>query len=264
MTMTDDNTPSSAYATPMSSIISLYPPPDALDENSVVDLFLASSSTAWSGSPLLPTPPHLPPIQVSSPIHFPTTILPHSPNNNNHCLTPDSLPTTPVAHRFPQPLPTSASTSSQAVPLHHNNNSSTTLPQPLPPSSPTPSQAVPFRPNNSSTTLPSPRIRKPRFSTHMGSLSPSFSISDTINPTPHPHPHLIHNNNNNTSTTSIPLSPPMTPILTSTPIPMPPTPVDFLTPIPPDDEELPYALSPELVNQLLRGPVLRTVPLPDV
>ena len=239
MTMTDDDAPTSAYATPMSSIISLYPPPDALDENSVVDLFLASSPTAWSGSPLLPTPPHLPPIQVSSPIHFPTTILPHSPNNNNHCLTPDSLPTTPVAHRFPQPLPPSASTSSQAVPFHHNSRS---------------------------TTLPSPRIRKPRFSTHMGSLSPSFSISDTINPTPHPHPHLIHNNNNNinTSTTSIPLSPPMTPILTTTPIPMPPTPVDFLTPIPPDDEELPYALSQELMNQLLRGPVLRTVPLPDV
>ena len=220
----------------MSSIISLYPPPDALDENSVVDLFLASSSTAWSGSPLLPTPPHLPPIQVSSPIHFPTTILPHSPTNNNHCLTPDSLPTTPVAHRFPQPLPPSASTSSQAVPFHHSSRS---------------------------TTLPSPRIRKPRFSTHMGSLSPSSSSNININAINPPHPHIIINNNN-TTTTAIPPSPPITPILTSTPIPMPPTPVDFLTPIPPDDEELPYALSPELVNQLLRGPVLRTVPLPDV
>ena len=46
-TMTDDDTLASAYATPMSSIISLYP---ALDENRVVDLYLASSSTDRSGS----------------------------------------------------------------------------------------------------------------------------------------------------------------------------------------------------------------------
>ena len=37
---------------------------------------------------------------------------------------------------------------------------------------------------------------------------------------------------------------------------MPPTPIDLLPP------ELP--LSPILVDQLLRGPVLQTVPLPDV
>ena len=45
-TMTDDDTPTSAYATPMYSIISLYPAsPDAFDQNCVVDLFLASTST---------------------------------------------------------------------------------------------------------------------------------------------------------------------------------------------------------------------------
>ena len=216
-TMTDDDTPTSAYATPMSSIISLYPAaPDALDENSVVDLFLASTSTAWSGSPLVQSQ-HLP-----SPIHHPTTPLP-----------PNSLPTTPVAAvlRFPLPVPASTTTTSS-------------------------SQAAP----SSTTTLPSPRIRKPRYSTRMGSLSPSINSNSNTNAAAIPL-HLIIRNNN---TTIIPPSPPITPISRSTPIPIPPTPTDFkLTPIPPDEkEELP--LFPEFVDQLLRGPVLQTVQLPDV
>ena len=90
-------------------------------------------------------------------------------------LAPNSLLTTPVATRqFPQLAP-STSTSSQAVPSTH------------------------------STTLPSPRIRKPRFSSRMGSLSPSSFNSNS---------NIIHNNNN----TIIPPSPPITPISRSTPI----------------------------------------------
>jgi len=152
-------------------------------------------------------------------MHYPTTILPNSPNN--FCFTPNSPPTTPVAQQYLQPLP-SASTSS--VPFTHNP----------------------------STTLPSPRIRKPRFSTRMGSLSPISSNNSVLNAIP---PHLIMHNNN---MTTIPPSPPITPIATSTPIPMPPTPID-LAPVPPD-----LPLCPNVVNQLLRGPVLQTVPLPDV
>ena len=209
MTMTDDDTPTSAYATPMSSIISLHPVPDSLDENRAVYLFLASPP-AWAASP--PLSPHLP---ISSPMHYPTTSLPNSPNT--FCFTPNSLPTTPVS----QPLP--ASTSS-----------------------------VPFT-YSPSTPLPSPRIRKPRFSTRMGSFSPISSNNSAIPP------HLVMHHNTSTSTsTIIPPSPPITQIASSTPIPMPPTPVD-LPPIPP---ELP--LCPKLVNQLLSGPVLQTVPLPDV
>ena len=132
----------------------LYPPPDALDENSIVDLFLALSSTAWSGSPLLPSPPHLPPIHVSSPIHFPTTILPNSPNKLY--LTPNSLF---QQHRLlTNFLPPSASTSSHAVPFTHKS------------------------------TLLSPRIRKPWSSTRMITFS-SNSNTNAINP-----PHLINNN----------------------------------------------------------------------
>ena len=238
-TMTDDDDrATSVYATPMSSIISLYPAPDAVDENSVVDLFLASSSTAWSASPF--PPPHQP---ISSPTHYPTTPLPNSP------ITPNSLPTTPVAHQFLQSLPSTTSTSS----------------------------SVPFSLKNPSTTLlPSPRIRKPRFSTRMGSSLPPIQVSSSSNIGGSP-PHLIMHNN-----TSIipPLSPPITPISTSTPIPIPPTPIDLppippITPLSPPPEQLQLQLQeqlqqeqiplcPTLVNQLLRGPVLQTVPLPDV
>ena len=89
-TMTDDDAPTSAYATPMSSIISLYPAaPDALDENCVVGLFLASTSTAWSGSPLLQSQQHLP-----SPIHYPPTtplqIQSLFNTNTGCCCTPIS------------------------------------------------------------------------------------------------------------------------------------------------------------------------------
>ena len=109
----------------------------------------------------------------------------------------------------------------------------------LAPSTSTSSQAVP---STHSTTLPSPRIRKPRFSSRMGSLSPSSFNSNS---------NIIHNNN-----TIIPPSPPITPISRSTPILIPPTPNDFkLTPIPPDDEKEELPLCPEVVDQLLRGPV---------
>ena len=145
----------------------------------------------------------------------------HLQYNYPTTILPNSLPTTQLHTNYLNVLP-STSTSSQAVPsITH------------------------------SKTLPSPRIRKPRFSTRMGSLSPSSFNSNS---------NIIHHNNNNTI---IPPSPPITPISRSTPIPIPPTPNEFkLTPIPPDEKELP--LCPELVDQLLRGPVLQTIPLPEM
>ena len=84
--------------------------------------FMASTSTAWSGSPLLQSQ-HLPLIS-SSPIHYPTSPLPPNSPKHNLCITPNSFPTTPVATRqFPQ-LPPLTSTSSQAVP----STRSTTIP----------------------------------------------------------------------------------------------------------------------------------------
>ena len=107
-TTDNDDIPTSAYATPISSVMlssSLSPASDALYENG-----LASSSTAWSTS----LPPQLPPLQlpISPPIRFPTTILPNSPNSLY--LTPNSPTATPVAYHFSQPLP---STSTSSVPL---------------------------------------------------------------------------------------------------------------------------------------------------
>jgi hypothetical protein len=113
-TTTDDDIPTSAYATPMSSVLlssSLGPVPGALYENG-----LASSSTAWSASP----PPQLPPPQlpISSPIRFPTTILPNSPNSlYSTPNSPTATAVTPVAYHLSQPLP---STSTSSVPLTRN------------------------------------------------------------------------------------------------------------------------------------------------
>jgi hypothetical protein len=87
----------------------------------------------------------------------------------------------------------------------------------------------------------------------MGSSTPFINSSNNIGINANNPPYLIIHNNTNPPSPII-----NTPISTSTPIPIPPTPID-LPPIPP---ELP--LSPKLVNELLRGPVLQTVPLPDV
>ncbi|KAF8800963.1 hypothetical protein BYT27DRAFT_7174876 [Phlegmacium glaucopus] len=195
-TPTDHDIPTSLYATPMSSVAfgsPALPPPTAINgENWELDSSLASSSPSWSlySPPLLP-----PPLHISSPTHYPTTIPPNSPN---------SLYFTPT---------------------------------------PTPTLQEPLTLNNPSSVPSSPRSRTAHSNSRVGSSSP---LINNIPP-----PIAIYN--------AIPPPPsPTTPTPTPISIPIAPTPTE-LPPVPP---ERPF--SPKLINRLLRGPVLQTVPLPDV
>jgi len=202
---TNNDIPTSVYATPMSSVVFGSPalPPTIDGENWGLDASLASSSSSWSSSS---PPPTLP---ISSPLYYPTTIPPNS--LNSLYFTPNSSTT----HLLPTPTPT------LPVPLTLDN------PSPIP-SSP-------------------PQSRTPNLDTRVRSSSPL--INSNVLPSPLTSHNLI----------PTPPSPPTpTPIPTPIPIPVAPKPTE-LPPIPP---ELPF--SPKLVNRLLRGPVLQTVPLPDV
>ena len=249
MSTTEHDIPTSVYDTPMSSVFLGSPPvPDIVlkGENEMFDPTLVSSSTPWS--PFSPPPP------ISSPIHYPTTIP------ANSFSSPSFTPNTPTSII---PHPSAQAQSPTLVPISSPrhirkmippNSMTSVIPHPIiQPQPPTSTCYAPLS-SNSSLSSSSPRSRTPRFSSWVRSSSPSISSNGngTI-----PTPLIIHDNNNNNNNLISPLSPTSAPIV-ATPMPMPPTPIE-LPPIPP---EVPF--SPTLVDQLLRGPVLQIVPLPDV